>query len=57
MRCKHIIHVNSPTWGSDDAEGLLQTAVQNILIEAENSHLKTVALPSISSGKYDSQEP
>ena len=56
MRCKHIIHVNSPTWGSDDAEGLLQTAVQNILIEAGNAHLKTVALPSISSGKYDSQE-
>lgn len=47
---KYVIHVNSPSWGSTNAQQMLDTAVKNILSLADEKNLKSVALPSISSG-------
>ncbi|XP_076459668.1 core histone macro-H2A.1-like [Babylonia areolata] len=47
---KYVIHVNSPSWGDSDAQQQLKEAVDNVLKLAEEKNLKTVALPSISSG-------
>ena len=53
MLCKNIIHVYSPSWDTmqqvQRIEELTKT-VQNILTIADTNQLKTVALPSISSG-------
>jgi histone H2A len=51
FQAKYVIHVNSPSWGDANAQSQLQTAVNNVLKLAEEKSLKTVALPSISSGK------
>ena len=51
MLAKYVLHVNSPTWGQANAQKLLSEAVANILKHADDKNLKTVALPSISSGK------
>ena len=48
---KYVIHVNSPSWGSTNAQQMLDTAVKNILSLADEKNLKSVALPSISSGQ------
>ena len=48
---KYVIHVNSPSWGDSQAQQQLKTAVENVLKLAEDKNLKSVALPSISSGK------
>ena len=48
---KFVIHVNSPTWGNANAQQLLEKAVKSILTLADNKNLRSVALPSISSGK------
>ena len=48
---KNVIHVNSPSWGDTNAQAELDKAVGNILALASNKNLKSVALPSISSGK------
>ncbi|XP_052770003.1 core histone macro-H2A.1-like isoform X2 [Mya arenaria] len=47
---KFVIHVNSPGWGSTNCQQALDTAVKNVLKLAEEKNLKSVALPSISSG-------
>ncbi|KAK7111174.1 core histone macro-H2A.1-like isoform X1 [Littorina saxatilis] len=47
---KYVIHVNSPSWGDSNAQEQLKTAVDNVLKLAEEKHLKTIAIPSISSG-------
>lgn len=48
---KFVIHVNSPTWGSANSTQNLEKAVKNILTLADDKHLKTLAIPSVSSGK------
>ena len=48
---KFVIHVNSPSWGDANSQKQLHTAVQNVLKLADEKQLKSVALPSISSGK------
>ena len=53
MLCKHIIHVHSPSWNVSNQTQVideLTLAVNNILTISETHKLKTVALPSISSG-------
>lgn len=47
---KYVIHVNSPSWNDLNAQQQLKMAVENVLKLAEEKNLKTVALPSISSG-------
>lgn len=55
MRTKHIIHVNSPHWDTNQQveriDDLTRT-VQNIFAIAETNGLQTIALPSISSGGF-----
>jgi len=48
---KFVIHVNSPTWGSPNAQQQLEKAVKNVLTLADSKHFRTLAVPSISSGK------
>lgn len=49
---KFVIHVNSPTWSQANSQQNLEKAVKNILALADEKHLKSLALPSISSGKW-----
>lgn len=53
MLCQKIIHVYSPHWdSSNQAKKIsdLTDVVKNILTLADTNKLKTIALPSISSG-------
>ncbi len=55
LSASHLIHVNSPTWNAGSQEecvGELDKATINILTLADQEGLTSVALPSISSGKY-----
>lgn len=47
---KYVIHVNSPTWGSANSQQMLEKAVKNVLTLADEKNLKSLAVPSISSG-------
>ncbi|XP_064624762.1 core histone macro-H2A.1-like isoform X1 [Lineus longissimus] len=47
---KYVIHVNSPTWGNQNAQQLLEKAIKNILALADEKNLKTISIPSVSSG-------
>lgn len=50
---KFVIHVNSPNWsgGSGNSQQLLEKAVKNVLKLADEKNLKSIAIPSIGSGK------
>ena len=48
---RHVIHVNSPSWKSQNSVQQLETAVVNILKLADDKQLRVIALPSISSGQ------
>lgn len=55
LAASYLIHVNSPTWNaanSADCIAELDKATMNILTLADNKGLKSVALPSISSGQW-----
>jgi O-acetyl-ADP-ribose deacetylase (regulator of RNase III) len=55
LSASHLIHVNSPTWSAGTQEeciGALDKATINILTLADQEGLTSVALPSVSSGKY-----
>jgi O-acetyl-ADP-ribose deacetylase (regulator of RNase III) len=55
LSATHLIHVNSPTWNAEtQAECIadLDKATLNILNLADEQGLTSVAIPSISSGKY-----
>jgi hypothetical protein len=55
MLCKKIIHINSPSWnqaGQASCVDELTKSVNNIFTLCETNGIKTVALPSISSGGY-----
>ncbi|XP_053703618.1 core histone macro-H2A.1 isoform X1 [Synchiropus splendidus] len=48
---KYVIHCNSPSWGSDKCEEMLDKTVKNCLALADEKKLKSVAFPSIGSGR------
>ena len=48
---RHVIHVNSPTWKSQNAVQQLDTAVVNVLKLADEKQIQVLAVPSISSGQ------
>ncbi|MGD0495882.1 MAG: O-acetyl-ADP-ribose deacetylase [Candidatus Bathyarchaeia archaeon] len=54
LRAKHVIHTVGPIWhgGSHSEPGLLADAYKNSLKLAASKKLKTLALPSISTGAY-----
>ncbi|XP_056297798.1 core histone macro-H2A.1 isoform X2 [Pseudoliparis swirei] len=51
LPAKYVIHCNSPSWGSDKCEELLDKTVKNCLALADEKKLKSVAFPSIGSGR------
>ncbi|KAF4790890.1 Core histone macro-H2A.1 [Turdus rufiventris] len=51
LPAKFVIHCNSPGWGSDKCEELLEKTVKNCLALADEKKLKSIAFPSIGSGR------
>ncbi|XP_051533966.1 core histone macro-H2A.1-like isoform X2 [Myxocyprinus asiaticus] len=51
LPAKFVIHCNSPGWGSDKCEEMLEKTVRNCLALADEKKLKSVAFPSIGSGR------
>ncbi|KAJ3589227.1 hypothetical protein NHX12_010073 [Muraenolepis orangiensis] len=51
LPAKYVIHCHSPSWGSDQCEELLEKTVKNCLALADDKKLKSVAFPSIGSGR------
>uniref|UniRef100_A0A3P9BR18 MacroH2A.1 histone n=1 Tax=Maylandia zebra TaxID=106582 RepID=A0A3P9BR18_9CICH len=51
LPAKYVIHCNSPGWGSDKCEEMLDKTVKNCLTLADEKKLKSVAFPSIGSGR------
>ncbi|XP_070595321.1 core histone macro-H2A.1 isoform X4 [Erythrolamprus reginae] len=51
LPAKFVIHCNSPSWGSDKCEELLEKTVKNCLALADEKKLKSLAFPSIGSGR------
>ncbi|XP_053318359.1 core histone macro-H2A.1 isoform X2 [Spea bombifrons] len=50
LPAKFVIHCNSPRWGSDKCEELLEKTVKNCLALADEKKIKSIAFPSIGSG-------
>ena len=48
---KWIIHVNGPSWSDTDPLDKLETAVKNCLVLADQKNMKSIAIPSIGSGR------
>ncbi|XP_060621288.1 core histone macro-H2A.1 isoform X2 [Anolis sagrei] len=51
LPAKFVIHCNSPSWGVDKCEELLEKTVKNCLALADEKKLKSIAFPSIGSGR------
>uniref|UniRef100_A0A3Q2HWE7 MacroH2A.1 histone n=1 Tax=Equus caballus TaxID=9796 RepID=A0A3Q2HWE7_HORSE len=51
LPAKFVIHCNSPVWGVDKCEELLEKTVKNCLALADDKKLKSIAFPSIGSGR------
>ncbi|KAM6116495.1 core histone macro-H2A.1 isoform 5-T5 [Pterocles gutturalis] len=51
LPAKFVIHCNSPGWGSDKCEELLEKTVKNCLALADEKKLKSIAFPSIGCGR------
>ncbi|KAM4747411.1 core histone macro-H2A.1 isoform 2-T2 [Rhinophrynus dorsalis] len=51
LPAKFVIHCNSPSWGSDKCEELLERTVKNCLALADEKKIKSIAFPSIGSGR------
>jgi histone H2A len=51
-----VIHCNSPVWGADKCEELLENTVKNCLALADDKKLKSIAFPSIGSGRNGFQK-
>ncbi|XP_075712429.1 core histone macro-H2A.1 isoform X2 [Rhinoderma darwinii] len=51
LPAKFVIHCNSPSWGSDQCEELLEKTVKNCLALADEKKIKSIAFPSIGSGR------
>jgi histone H2A len=52
---KWVIHVNGPSWNEVDATDKLEKTVKNCLTLADQKNLKSLAIPSIGSGRYVSK--
>lgn len=51
LPAKFVIHCNSPSYGSDKCEELLEKTVKNCLALADEKKIKSIAFPSIGSGR------
>ena len=48
---RYVVHCNGPTWKSDNAQQNLDKTVKNCLALADEKNLKSIAFPSIGSGR------
>ncbi|XP_012944015.1 core histone macro-H2A.1-like isoform X1 [Aplysia californica] len=51
IAAKFVINCNGPTWKLDNAQQLLDTSIKNCLKLADTKALKSVAIPSLGSGR------
>ncbi|KAK7809858.1 hypothetical protein U0070_007714 [Myodes glareolus] len=51
LPAKFVIHCNSPVWGTDKREELLEKTVKNCLALSDDRKLKSIAFPSIGTGR------
>ena len=51
MHAQYVIHVHSPTWGNDQSTENLEKAVKNTLTLADEKNIKSIAFPSVGSGR------
>ena len=52
LAAQYVVHVHSPTWGTDQSTEMLEKAVKNVLTLADEKNIKTIAIPSIGSGAW-----
>lgn len=48
---KYVIHCNIPAYSAANSSELMEKAMKNILSLADEKNLKSLAIPSISSGR------
>lgn len=51
ISAKFVINCYGPTWKMDNSQALLDQAIKNCLQLADNKGLKTIAIPSLGSGR------
>ncbi len=51
LPAKFVIHCAGPNWKNDNAQQLLEKTVKNCLQLADEKNLKSVAFPSVGSGR------
>lgn len=51
FQAKFVIHCNGPTWTTNNAQQLLEKTVKNCLTLADEKGLRSMAFPSIGSGR------
>lgn len=52
LPCRYVIHAVGPVWGEGDEDAKLDAAVSGSLRRADKLNLKSIALPSISTGIF-----
>jgi len=54
LAAKYVIHTVGPIWqgGNNNEEELLANAYQNVMEQAQQNNIKTIAFPNISTGVY-----
>ncbi|XP_059168350.1 core histone macro-H2A.1-like isoform X2 [Physella acuta] len=51
ISAKFVINCSGPTWKMENCQALLEQAIKNCLQLADNKGLKTIAIPSLGSGR------
>ncbi|XP_072164634.1 core histone macro-H2A.1-like [Diadema setosum] len=51
LPAKYVIHVNSPSWGGNNAITNLEKVIKNCLALADEKNITSIAIPSVSSGR------
>ncbi len=57
LRARYVIHAVGPRWGMGNEEALLYKAVQSALALADEKHVRSIALPAISTGIFGFPKP
>ena len=52
LPAKFVIHVAGPIWGDGDEDNKLRCAIRHSLRLADEKHLKSIAIPAVSTGTY-----
>ncbi len=52
LKARYVIHAVGPQWGEGEEDEKLASVVQNTLKLADSKHLRSIALPAISTGIF-----